>query len=303
MGFLLIDPLCGMAGDMFCSALLDLGAEEEKMLGIMRRAAMFLGGGEIRVRSLERYGRRGMMLSCEYPARAEAVDSDLLKQGLRRVCSESGIRGGYRKFAERAFMILEKAEQAAHAKLDKHAAGHGAPHRHVHLHEAQDILVDIAGSAWGLQRLDVDLDRVSAFSPVMVGGGEVRFSHGSFPAPAPAAAEIIALYGFPTAPGPHQTELFTPTGAALLAALNPEFSERGSAAAGPPGRSGSGAVSQVFRPATSEPETPARKPGVSGFDIPATARVGVGFGTKILPHNPGEPANALYLYFWTNARD
>jgi uncharacterized protein (DUF111 family) len=267
MGFLVIDPLCGMAGDMFCAALLDLGVEEDGMLAVMRKAAVFLGGGEIRVRGLERYGTRGKLLSCEYPAQTASVDSETLRQGLLRVCAETGILGRYGEFAERAFSILEQAEQAAHAKLEKHAAGHGVPHRHVHLHEAQDILVDIAGSAWGLQRLRVDLDHVKALSPVMVGGGEVRFSHGRFTVPAPAVAEVIALYRIPTAPGPHQTELFTPTGAALLAALNPEYGKRAGTAAG------------------------------SGNAIPAAARRGVGFGTKILPHKQGDPAAALYLYY------
>ncbi len=106
----------------------------------------------------------------------------------------------------------------------------GVPHRHSKedsvLHEAQDILLDIIGAAKGLEYLDVRLQNVVCLTPVSVGGGEIRFSHGVLPVPAPATAAILRRYRIPHVAGPVDLELLTPTGAALLAALQPTWRPR-----------------------------------------------------------------------------
>jgi uncharacterized protein (TIGR00299 family) protein len=53
-------------------------------------------------------------------------------------------------------------------------------------------------------------------TPVAVGGGTNRFSHGIVPSPAPAALAILQSNGFPLKGGPIESELATPTGAAIL---------------------------------------------------------------------------------------
>ncbi|MEJ2663901.1 MAG: DUF111 family protein [Spirochaetia bacterium] len=268
MNTLVIDPFCGMAGDMFCAALMDLGAEKQSTSSVMRRAAEVLGGGQITVRSETRFGTKGTMLSCEYPAQAPSTESAQLKQTLHDVCVEFGIGGAYREYALRAYSVLEQAEQAAHEKIERHPHPQHH-HHHVHLHEAQDIIVDIAGSVWALQELEVAVRQVSCLAPVATGGGEVRFSHGTFAVPAPAVAEIISRYRIPVHPGPFQSELLTPTGAALLAAFSPNFTERD------------------------------RQEPPSGIK----PLVGVGFGNKRFPRQAGKRANALYLFLWAGAND
>ena len=103
----------------------------------------------------------------------------------------------------------------------------GEPHAHPgggQLHEAQDILVDVVGAAWALQYLAVDLERVTCVAPVRVGGGQTPpTSHGRLPVPAPATRAILEQYEIPHAAGPVSAELFTPTGAAILAALSPVY--------------------------------------------------------------------------------
>jgi uncharacterized protein (DUF952 family) len=54
---------------------------------------------------------------------------------------------------------------------------------------------------------------------VAAGGGEVETSHGTFPVPPPAVVEIAAGADWELRGGPVETELLTPTGAALLAEL------------------------------------------------------------------------------------
>jgi len=105
----------------------------------------------------------------------------------------------------------------------------GIPHKHDEeavLHEAMDILIDVIGAALALESLNVDLDDVTCLSPVFVGGGAVNFSHGLLKVPAPATKYIMDVHHIPFESGPVETELLTPTGAAILAALKPKFIPR-----------------------------------------------------------------------------
>src|SRR5205085_690844 len=56
-------------------------------------------------------------------------------------------------------------------------------------------------------------------SPLPLGSGWVRAAHGLLPLPAPAVLALLAKAGAPTLPDDSPSELVTPTGAALLAAL------------------------------------------------------------------------------------
>lgn len=100
---------------------------------------------------------------------------------------------------------------------------HGKPLEEVHFHEvgAIDSIVDIVGAAICLDYLQVD--KVLA-SPVQVGGGFVRCAHGLIPVPAPATVEI--LKGIPVKSGLVPFETTTPTGAAILAAVVDEFTDK-----------------------------------------------------------------------------
>jgi len=93
--------------------------------------------------------------------------------------------------------------------------------QHPHLHEVGqvDAVADIVGClvAWR----DLGLDKLEALSTrVALGGGTIMFSHGEFPAPAPATLEI--LKGVPVSIGGSR-ELTTPTGASLLVNLAHRF--------------------------------------------------------------------------------
>jgi uncharacterized protein (TIGR00299 family) protein len=97
---------------------------------------------------------------------------------------------------------------------------HGVPAEEVHFHEVGgiDAIVDIACSAAAADALDLD-DWYC--SPINVGSGFVNCAHGRFPVPAPATAEL--LKSLPVYSAHVQAELVTPTGAALLRALNCRF--------------------------------------------------------------------------------
>ena len=105
------------------------------------------------------------------------------------------------------------------AEAEAHA--HGSPVEHVHFHEVGtlDAIADIVGVCLLIYLLGPD--RIMA-SPIHVGTGNVRCSHGILPVPAPATAHI--LRGVPIYSGNIRGELCTPTGAALLKYFVSEFS-------------------------------------------------------------------------------
>lgn len=101
------------------------------------------------------------------------------------------------------YQLLASAESEAH----------GEPIDQIHFHEVGelDAIADIAAVCLLLHLLAPE--RIVA-SPVHVGSGHVRCSHGILPVPAPATA--ILLKGVPIYGGTVRGELCTPTGAALL---------------------------------------------------------------------------------------
>ncbi len=113
--------------------------------------------------------------------------------------------------AIRAFELLGEAE----------AGIHNVPVESIHFHEvgAIDAIVDIVCASVGCHALDVDR---FICSPLNVGGGTVKCAHGEFPVPAPAT--LALLKGAPVYSSGINKELVTPTGAALIRALNCSFS-------------------------------------------------------------------------------
>ena len=90
----------------------------------------------------------------------------------------------------------------------------------IHFHETgtADALADISAVCMLIDSLCPD---TIIASPVNVGSGHVHCAHGILPVPAPAAARI--LQNIPIYAGSVQSELCTPTGAALLAHFAASF--------------------------------------------------------------------------------
>ncbi len=93
---------------------------------------------------------------------------------------------------------------------------HGTDLADTHFHEvgADDAIADIAGVALLVD--DLDVDHVVT-TPIATGGGEVTMSHGTYPVPPPAVINIAEAADWELYGGPVETELLTPTGAAILA--------------------------------------------------------------------------------------
>lgn len=129
---------------------------------------------------------------------------------IARMIDDAPLATRVKELAQRIFLRLGEAE----------ATVHGVELERVHFHEvgAVDSIVDIVGTAIGLDYLGVE--RVYA-SPLPYGRGFVKTAHGRLPVPAPATARL--LEGIPIGPDIGEGERVTPTGAAIVAALASGF--------------------------------------------------------------------------------
>jgi hypothetical protein len=99
---------------------------------------------------------------------------------------------------------------------------HGMPLENVHFHEvgAVDSIIDIVGTSILLEQLDI---KIVKCAPVPTGSGHIHIAHGVYPVPAPATLEI--LKGVPLRESELKSELTTPTGAAFAAVLAEAYSD------------------------------------------------------------------------------
>ena len=116
---------------------------------------------------------------------------------------------------------VQKNAAAIFRKLgEAEASVHDVPLEKIHFHEvgAVDAIVDIVGACIAFDALGIEK---FACSPLNVGGGTAKMTHGVLPVPAPATAKL--LQGKPTYSNGVQRELVTPTGAAIVSTLCDTF--------------------------------------------------------------------------------
>ena len=200
---LFLDLFSGASGDMLLGALLDAGLPLQELTAELEK--MDLSGYELEAERQVRHGLSGTKLHVRDIAQAHPARH---LPDVHRLIHESTLSGRVQAVSIAVFERLARVE----------ARVHGVPIDHVHFHEvgAVDSLVDIVGFAAGLERLNVE--RVFA-SPVPLGSGTIRTEHGLIPVPAPATLALLAEVQAPTRPHQAQTEIVTPTAAALLAEL------------------------------------------------------------------------------------
>jgi len=200
---LLLNPSCGLSGDMLLAALVDLGAP---VAGI--RAAIASTGLTAWQLATERGDAGGIQAT---RAVVTVVDTDIA----RRAAELIELVGRAQPPAAAAL-----AADALTALARVEADLHGQRVDEVHLHElgGHDTVVDVVGVAAALHLLGVD-EIWSA--PLAIGTGTIRTRHGVLPVPAPATAALLRgaqIYGSDIA-----GETVTPTGAALLKAAGTRY--------------------------------------------------------------------------------
>ncbi|HEU4724465.1 MAG TPA: nickel pincer cofactor biosynthesis protein LarC [Candidatus Eisenbacteria bacterium] len=200
MSIVYFDCVAGAAGDMILGSLVAAGAPLAEIDKRLR--ALPLDGFTLGEKRVERHGFEALQLQVDAP------DAKKHRHYPEIVRMLEGGRLPERVFrrASATFALLGHAE----------AAAHGVPIEKVHFHEvgAIDAIIDIVGTAWALEMLDVERCYASA---IPQGRGFVRAAHGVLPVPAPATMRI--LEGVAVRMTEIEAELTTPTGAALLKSL------------------------------------------------------------------------------------
>lgn len=228
-----LDPVGGIAGDMFAGAMLDAWPElGEGLVAALHDAGLsgdvtvtwervtdeVLAGTRFVVADPRERGRHvppsNLVLQRGAGAHAHVPYRDV--RARIRACS---LAPAAKERALDIFALLAEAEAAVHgiACADD-----------VELHEvgAQDAIADVVAAAWLIDRCQVCS---ASAGPVPLGAGRVESAHGLLPLPAPAAAHL--LRGFATVDDGRKGERVTPTGCAIFKHLAP-------AATAPPGTLG-----------------------------------------------------------------
>src|SRR5262245_12043296 len=211
MKTLYFDCFSGIAGDMTIGALLDLGLDLEYLKTELRKLAV--EGYELQASRVVRANISAMKFDVLIEHDHHHHDhghhhhkaSDILK-----LIGDSGLNANVKRIATAIFMKLAISEGKVH---------HVAP-ENVEFHEvgAVDSIVDTVGSAIGFDALAIERYLCSAIN---VGAGFIHCQHGIYPVPTPATADLLreaTIYSRHA-----DTELVTPTGAAILAGVVNKF--------------------------------------------------------------------------------
>ena len=220
MNTIYIEAFSGLSGNMFLSAFCELLDDYTLIQELPKQ--LHLPDGKVEIEKVNKNG-----ISCNY---IDVIDLNEKKEphhshnhdhshhhgnhrhlkDIQKIIDHAHISDSAKKIAHDIFLIIGKAESKIH----------DMPLETIHFHEISgvDSIIDIVGNAVLIDKLNIS--KVLC-TPVCTGFGMVKTQHGMLPIPAPATAEILT--GIPIYPGEEKGEKVTPTGAAILKYLNPDF--------------------------------------------------------------------------------
>lgn len=205
------DCFSGISGDMILGALIDLGLSSKELEKELKK--LDIPNFKLVVKKVKKQGIGGVGVEVVAKDNKERRLKDILT-----IIDKSKLDKDIKESAKKIFTRLNDAESRVHRENKEH----------MHFHELGmlDTIVDVVGALVGIKKLGIE--RIYS-SPLHLGTGFVKCTHGTLPIPAPATAELlkgIPIYGSP----PHQKfwcggELVTPTGAVLITSLAEKFGD------------------------------------------------------------------------------
>ncbi len=195
-----LDPLGGIAGDMFVAALLDAFPGFEAATIAAARALTPLA---CRIRRHQEGHHQEGVGGLRFEVEAPASPAHTSWREIRARIAASSLPEPVQTHAIGIFALLAAAEGKVH----------GVEPEAVTFHEigAADSIADILAAAWLIEAVGPASWSVA---PLPLGGGQVTTAHGRMPVPAPATA--LLLEGFALIDDGIGGERVTPTGAAIL---------------------------------------------------------------------------------------
>ena len=225
MTILYYDCFAGISGDMHLGAMLDLGVDEKLLRKELSKLP--LEDYELVVQKDMRNGISGTRVDVltgsakdqhhevHHHKHHHAKEHHPVHRTfgeIKQLINNSRLRDDVKQLSIKIFEKVAVAEARIHNKAVDD----------IHFHEvgAVDSIIDIVGAAICIRALAPD--KIMA-STVELGSGSVKCTHGTYPVPAPATAEILT--GIPIRKGTVTFEATTPTGAAILASCADQFTD------------------------------------------------------------------------------
>lgn len=214
----------GISGDMTVAALLELGADRDKLDAALR--SLGIDGFHYHISHRSSYSIAG----CDFSVHLHHPEHHAEEPyhghhhhdhthghhhhehrhlaEVNAIIDRVQMSPAAQALAKRIFRIVAEAEGLAH----------GVPPEEVHFHEvgAIDSIVDIIAAAVLADDLGIDGCVVTGLSE---GSGTITCQHGELPVPVPAVLNIATAHGIPLRPTATRGEMVTPTGIAIAAAL------------------------------------------------------------------------------------
>ena len=201
-GVLWLEPVGGIAGDMFLAAALDLGVSQTDLEAQLR--SLDVPGWKLELSRAERHAIVGTHVEV-IVTEPEGGHVHRSWKDIDALITRSALSATAKSRALRVFRLIGEVE----------AQIHGTTLDLIHFHEvgAVDSIVDICGAAVALDLLG----NPKVYSaPPPLGSGTIRIAHGVVPVPVPAT---LALLKDVPVRFEGLGELTTPTGAALIKAF------------------------------------------------------------------------------------
>lgn len=233
MKTLYFDCSSGISGNMTLGALLEIIGDDNFLLNELKK--LNIDGYKIEISSKVKNGITGKYVDvildeeCNHHHHEhEHQDNENIHEhehnhahhhhehrnlnDVNEIIDESSIDEKSKDLAKRIFLRVAKAESKVHNK----------PLEEVHFHEvgAIDSIVDIVGTAILINKINPD--KIIS-SIVNDGYGFIECAHGTMAVPVPATTEIFASSNVKFRQIEVDTELVTPTGAAIIAELAEDF--------------------------------------------------------------------------------
>jgi len=199
--------LSGISGDMVVGALLDAGLKLEELERELKK--LNLSGYHLKAKKVSKNGIKATQFKVEIE---EGVVERRFKD-IVNLLEKSTLVKSIKEQVGQIFFQLAQAESILHQKDIEE----------IHFHEVGglDSIIDITSAVIGIKKLGIEEIYSSALP---LGKGFTECAHGIIPIPAPATLEL--LKNIPTYDGKMESEMVTPTGAAIISTLAKSFGER-----------------------------------------------------------------------------
>lgn len=203
----------GISGDMSVGALLDLGANKNKLEQALKSIGLdeefTYKINDVKINSIKATDFDVIIKEhchehpCEHSSHHHRNLADVIS-----IINKADTTENAKNLAKKIFTIVAEAESKVH----------NLPLNEIHFHEvgAIDSIADIVGFAV----LFDDLSPEKVYFKILAEGqGLVKCQHGFMNVPVPAVCEIASKYHLPIKITDNDGEMITPTGAAIAAAL------------------------------------------------------------------------------------